>query len=156
MKGSPAVLKVLTDVLTAEMTAINQYVLHASICKDQGLQKLGKKIYDESIDEMRHAQLLIDRILFLEDIPNLQRLFPLNIGRTVKEQFDSDMALEQKAIERLRDGIAICRQEGDITSAVMLEEILKSEEEHLDWIESQLELIDQVGMENYLAQQIHP
>ena len=154
MKGSPEVIKVLKEVLTAELTSINQYVLHASICKNWGLEKIGKKVYDESIDEMRHAQLLIDRILFLEEIPNLQRLFPLKIGNTVKEQLEADMELEIKAIDRLQKGIAVCRQEGDITSAVMLEEILKSEEVHLDWIEAQLELIGQLGIENYLTQQI--
>ena len=154
MKGSKEVLKVLSEVLTAELSAINQYVLHASICKNRGLKTLGQKVYEESIDEMRHAQSLIERILFLEGHPNLQRLFPLKIGKTVPEQFKSDLALEEQAVERLRKGISICREEGDITSANLLEDILKSEEEHIDWLEDQMEVIGQIGLENYLANQV--
>ena len=104
--------------------------------------------------EMRHAQSLIDRILFLEGHPNLQKLFPLKIGKSVLEQLESDKELEQKAIERLQKGIAVCRKDGDAATAILLEEILKSEEEHLDWVEDQLEVIKQIGIENYLAKQV--
>ena len=154
VKGSAKVIKILNDVLMAELTAINQYVLHASMCKNWGLKTIGQKVYEESIDEMKHAQSLIDRILFLDGYPNVQNLFPLNIGKSVLEQLKSDLELEEKAIKRLQEAIPICRAEKDVTSALLLEDILKSEEEHVDWIEDQLEVINQVGIENYLAQQI--
>ena len=154
MKGSPNVIKLLNEVLAAELTAINQYFLHASMCKNWGFKALGEKIYRESIDEMRHAQSLIDRILFLEGHPNLQNQIPFKIGKTVPEQFEYDLKLEEKAVERLQRAIVNCRKENDITSAVLLEDILKGEEEHIDWLEEQIEIIDKVGLDNYLAQQL--
>ena len=119
-----------------------------------GLQKLGDYVYKESIDEMKHADKIIDRVLYLEGVPNVQRLNKVRIGETVKEQFESDMALEHEAIARLNKGIALCRDKGDNGSRALLEEILVSEEEHLDWLEAQMDLIKQTGLENYLAQQI--
>ena len=154
MKGSANVIKLLNDVLAAELTAINQYFLHASMCKNWGFKALWQKAYTESIDEMKHAQSLIDRILFLEGQPNLQNQIPFKIGKTVPDQFKCDLKLEEKAIERLQKAIIACRKEEDITSANLLEDILKGEEEHIDWLEEQLEIIDQIGLENYLAQQL--
>ena len=154
MKGSQNVIKLLNEVLAAELTAINQYFLHASMCKNWGFKTLGEKIYRESIDEMKHAQILIERILFLEGLPNLHNQISAKIGKTVPQQFEFDLKLEEKAVERLQSAITACRKEEDVTSAVLLEEILKSEEEHIDWLEDQLEVIDKVGLENYLTQQI--
>ena len=154
MKGSANVIKLLNEVLAAELTAINQYFLHASMCKNWGFKTLGEKVFKESIDEMKHAQVLIDRILFLEGHPNLHNQIPFNVGKTVPEQLKSDLKLEEKAVDRLQKAITACRKEEDITSAVLLEDILKSEEEHIDWLEDQLEVIDKVGLENYLTQQV--
>lgn len=155
MKGDPKVVKALNEVLTGELTAINQYFLHARMCKSWGYDRIADKVYKESIDEMKHAQALIDRVLFLEGIPNVQKLGDLNIGETVIEQFEADLALEMIAIPRLRNAIKLCYEANDHTSRELLEHILESEEGHVDWIESQLELIKQVGKENYLAEQIH-
>ncbi len=154
MKGSDKVIDLLNEVLTAELTAINQYFIHAKMCGNWGFVRLGKKIRDESIDEMKHADELIERILFLEGIPNLQRLGKVNVGETVKEQFELDLQLEYTAIERLKDGIALCREERDEGSRDMLEHILISEEEHTDWLETQLELMKTLGEQKYLAEQI--
>lgn len=154
MKGSDKVIELLNEVLTAELTAINQYFIHAKMCSNWGYTRLGKKIYAESIDEMKHADQLIERILFLEGVPNVQRLWKVNVGETVREQFELDLKLEYDAIARLRDAIATCRVEKDEVSRDMLEHILTSEEEHTDWLETQLELIKQVGEQNYLSQQI--
>jgi bacterioferritin len=154
MKGSDKVIELLNDVLTAELTAINQYFIHAKTCSHWGYERLGKKIYAESIDEMKHADTLIERILFLDGIPNVQRYWKVNVGETVREQFQLDLELEHAAIARLRDGIALCREEKDEASRDMLEHILISEEEHTDWLETQLGLMDQVGDQNYLAEQI--
>jgi bacterioferritin len=142
--------------LTGELTAINQYFLHARICDNWGYKRLGKKIYEESIDEMRHAQTLIDRILFLDGLPNLQKLGALNIGETVAEQFKADLDLELQAQDKLQRAIASCMQENDHVSRRMLEDILASEQEHIDWLEAQLQLISQMGLQNYLSQQMHP
>jgi bacterioferritin len=154
MKGSDKVIELLNEVLTAELTAINQYFIHAKMCSNWGYKRLGKKIFDESIDEMKHADKLIERILFLEGVPNVQRYWKVNVGETVREQFELDLKLEYDAIARLRDGIATCRSEKDEVTRDMFEHILESEEEHTDWLETQLELIKQVGEQNYLAQQI--
>ena len=154
MKGDPKVIQCLNDVLTAELTAINQYFLHARMCKSWGYEKLGNHIYKESIDEMKHAQSLIDRILFLEGLPNVQKLGTLHIGETVEEQLKSDLQLEMVAVPRLKDGIAACQAAQDHTSRELLEHILESEESHIDWIESQLTIIKDVGIQNYLATQI--
>lgn len=156
MKGSDKVIEQLNEVLTAELTAINQYFIHAKMCKDWGYKRLGDRIYHESIDEMKHADELIERILFLQGVPNVQRYHKITVGETVKEQLELDLKMEYDAVERFRNAIKISRdQERDETSALMLEKMLASEEEHVDWIETQLELIKQVGLENYLSQQIH-
>lgn len=154
MKGDAKVIQALNDILTGELTAINQYFLHARMCTSWGFDKIGKKVYKESIDEMKHAQWLIDRVLFLEGIPNVQKLGTLNIGENVKEQLESDLALEFQAIPRLKTAIALCNDTNDHGSRELLEKILVSEEEHVDWLEAQLNLIQQVGLQNYLAQQI--
>ena len=155
MKGSDKVIELLNEVLTAELTAINQYFIHAKMCSNWGFGRLGKKIYAESIDEMKHADTLIERILFLEGVPNVQRYGKVNVGETVKEQFELDLQLEYAAIERLRNFIATCREEKDEVSRDLLEHILTSEEEHTDWLETQLQLMKQLGESAYLAEQIH-
>lgn len=154
MRGDPAIIEVLNDVLTAELTAINQYFIHAKMCENWGYERLGSYIKHESIDEMKHADQLIDRILFLEGLPNMQRLFPVTVGESVPEQFEVDLKLEYTAVKRLNDGISVCVAAGDNASRALLEGILVSEEEHADWLEAQLELIRQVGEQNYLAQQL--
>jgi bacterioferritin len=154
MRGNDSVIDVLNDVLTAELTAINQYFIHAKMCENWGYARLAEYVRHESIDEMKHADQIIDRILFLEGVPNMQRLNPVKVGETVPEQFDVDLQLEYVAIRRLNDGIATCVAAGDNASRAMLEEILVSEEEHADWLEAQIELIRQVGEAHYLAQQI--
>lgn len=154
-KGNAKVIEVLNEVLTGELTAINQYFLHAEMCRDWGYEKLYAVIRKESIDEMRHAETLIERVLYLEGIPNVQRLGRIRIGETVEEQLKSDLALENEAIPRLQRGVELCTELGDHGTRQLLDAILKSEEEHVDWLEAQLELIDQVGIQNYLASQIH-
>lgn len=156
MKGSDKVIEQLNDVLTAELTAINQYFIHSKMCKDWGYKRLADRIYHESIDEMKHADELIERILFLQGVPNVQRYGKITVGETVKEQLELDLKMEYDAVERFRKAIKVARdEERDETSALLLEKMLASEEEHVDWIETQLELIKQVGLENYLSQQIH-
>jgi bacterioferritin len=154
MKGSDKIIELLNDVLTGELTAINQYFIHAKMCSNWGFLRLGKLIRAESIDEMKHADELIERILFLEGIPNLQRLGKVNVGETVKEQFEIDLALEYAAIKRLKAGVALCREEQDEGSRDMLEHILIAEEEHTDWLETQLGLMKQIGEANYLTEQM--
>ena len=154
MKGDARVIAVLNDVLTNELTAINQYFLHARLCENWGYERLWKKVRAESIDEMQHADKVIQRILYLEGHPNLQKLGKLEIGETVAEQLKSDLALEKRAIPVLNAGIALCRDRGDNGPAELLEEILVDEEEHADWLEAQLTLVEQVGIQNYLAQQV--
>ncbi len=155
--GAPnedAVVKVLNEVLTAELTAINQYFLHGEMCRNWGLMRLYKLGKKHSIDEMKHAEEVMERILYLGGVPNVQRLDKINIGETVPEQLASDRTLETQAIERLNRAVIVCRDAGDNGSRVLVEEILTSEEEHLDWIDAQLDLIKSVGEQNYLAQQI--
>ncbi|BDG07958.1 bacterioferritin [Anaeromyxobacter paludicola] len=154
MKGDPRVIDLLNQVLTNELTAINQYFLHARMCENWGYERLWKKIRHESIDEMKHADALIERLLFLEGLPNLQRLEKINVGETVPEQLKLDLELERTAIPVLNHGIELCRQVGDNGTADLLEDLLESEEEHANWLEAQLTLIDQVGAQNYLAQQV--
>ncbi len=154
MKGNDSVIDVLNDVLTAELTAINQYFIHAKMCENWGYARLAEYVRHESIDEMKHADEIIDRILFLEGVPNMQRLNPVKVGETVPEQFEVDLQLEYVAIRRLNDGIATCVAASDNATRALLEEILVSEEEHADWLEGQIELIRQVGEAHYLAQQI--
>lgn len=155
MKGSDKVIEQLNEVLTAELTAINQYFIHAKMCKDWGYQRLAAHVHHESIDEMKHADEIIERILFLEGIPNVQRYNKITVGETVKEQFELDLKMEYDAVSRFRKAIKVARdEEADETTGLMLEKMLASEEEHVDWLETQLELIKQVGLENYLSQQI--
>ena len=154
MKGSQKVIDLLNDVLTNELTAINQYFLHARLCENWGYERLWHFIKHESIDEMKHADQVIERILFLDGFPNLQRLGQLQIGQTVEEQLRSDLALELRAIPVLNKGIELCRAEGDNGTAELLEEILVDEEEHADWLEAQLTLVQQIGIQNYLAEQV--
>ena len=154
MKGDPGVVRHLNAVLVNELTAINQYFLHARMFRHWGYEALGKHEYEESIDEMKHADRVIERILFLEGVPNLQRLNKLRVGETVKEQLESDLALEHAGIKFLNDGIALARQHGDNGSEELLSDILVDEESHTDWLETQLELIRQLGEPHYLAQQM--
>lgn len=154
MQGNPRIIDLLNEVLTGELTAVSQYFLHAKMCLNWGFERLGKRIYDESLDEMKHAQRLVDRILFLDGLPNLQRLGKLTIGQTVVEILKNDLALELHTVPRLNDGIRLCRGEGDNASEDLLMKILVDSEGHVDWLESQLELVRQAGEQNYLAQQI--
>jgi bacterioferritin len=149
MQGDTRVLEFLNEQLTAELTAINQYFLHAKMQENWGLTKLAKHTRAESIDEMRHAEILTDRILFLAGLPNFQRLFPLRIGETVKEMFDADMLVEVEAVDRLRRGIEYMRSIGDVTSARIFEDILADEEHHIDYLETQLDLINRLGEQLY-------
>ncbi|MEI7703454.1 MAG: bacterioferritin [Deltaproteobacteria bacterium] len=154
MKGDPKIIALLNDVLCNELTAINQYFLHARMCQNWGYERLWKKVRAESIDEMQHADQVIERILYLDGLPNLQKLGKLEIGETVLEQLKSDLAVEKRAIPTLNAGIPLCREKGDAGTAELLEEILVDEEEHADWLEAQLHLVEQVGIQNYLAEQI--
>jgi bacterioferritin len=155
MQGNPQIIDLLNEVLTGELTAINQYFLHSRICKNWGYQKLGNYIYKESIDEMKHADKLIERILYLEGLPNVQRLSKVQVGQSVAEIFKNDYAVELVAVPLLQKGIKLCRDLGDNGSEALLMHILQAEEEHVDWLEAQFDLIKQVGEQNYLAQQIH-
>ena len=150
MQGDARVIEFLNDQLTAELTAINQYFLHAKLQENWGLTKLAKHTKAESIDEMRHAEILTDRIIFLEGLPNYQKLFPLRIGENVKEMFESDMMIEVEAVERLRAGIAHMTEVGDHTSKRLFEAILADEEHHVDYLETQLSLLDKLGEALYL------
>ena len=154
MKGDPRIIDLLNECLTGELTAVNQYFLHARMCKNWGYDHLAKKIYEESIDEMKHADKLIERVLFLEGLPNLQRLGKLAIGTGVIEILRSDLALEMTNPPRLNQGIKLCRDVGDNATEDLLTRILVDSEHHVDWLESQLELVTQVGDAHYLAQQI--
>ena len=154
MKGVKEVVDVLNEVLAAELVAINQYFLHAKMCRNWGFNGLADKSREESIEEMKHAEALIDRILFLEGLPNLQRLDKLRIGQTVPEQLRSDLELEYMAVTRLNDAIVLCRQKNDNATEMLLSKILVSEEDHIDWLEAQLHLVEQVGEKAYLAEQI--
>lgn len=155
MKGDDKIIEILNEVLTAELTAINQYFVHGEMCENWGFERLHGVIRKHSIGEMKHAEHVIERILFLEGVPNVQRLGKINIGETVHEQLKIDLALELDAIPRLNQGIEACRVADDNNTRHLLEEILEDEEEHIDWIEAQLALIEQVGIQNYLTQQIH-
>jgi bacterioferritin len=154
MKGSKKVIDLLNDVLAAEITAVSQYWVHARMCENWGYERLWKKIRAEAIDEMKHADELTARILFLDGLPNLQALGKITIGENVKEQLELDLAMELHAVKRFNDGIAACVAEGDNGSRELLEKMLVSEEGHIDWLEAQLSLIAQLGEQNYLAEQI--
>ena len=154
MQGDKQVIVHLNKILRNELTAINQYFLHSRMLKDWGLSRLGHYEYEESIDEMKHADRLIERILFLEGLPNLQDIGKLLIGQDVKEILECDLKLEEIAIPDLREAIAHCESVRDYVSREILEDILESEEEHVDWLETNLALIDRVGIENYQQSQM--
>ena len=155
MKGDPQVISYLNRILTNELTAINQYFLHARLLKHWGLQRLAKKIYEESIDEMKHADKMIERILFLEGLPNLQDLHKLNIGETVPEMFTADLGVEKLARETLIEAMAHAESVRDYETRNILGHLLEDTEEHLDWIETQLDLIDRVGLTAYQQEQLY-
>ena len=155
MQGNDEIIELLNEVLTAELTAINQYFVHSKMCANWGYDRLAAHGREESIDEMKHADIVIDRILYFDGVPNMQRLFPVRVGETVDEQLQVDLELEYAAVERLNNGIAVCVGKGDNGTRELLTEILVSEEDHIDWIETQQETIRQIGLVQYLAQQLH-
>jgi bacterioferritin len=155
MEGDPQVIEALNEVLTAELTAINQYFIHHKMCENWGYAKLSKKKREESIDEMKDADAIIERILYLDGVPNMQRMHPVRVGENPIEQHKLDLAVETEAIGRLNRGIALCREKGDNGSRDLLEAVLKGEEESADWLEAQLHIVDEIGAAAYLAEQIH-
>jgi bacterioferritin len=154
MRGDQDVITLLNEVLTAELTAVNQYFIHAMMCRNWHYERLAEHSRKESIEEMKHAQEIIERILFLEGVPNMQRYFKIEVGPTVPEQHRFDLGVERAAVARLNAGLEACRAKGDNGSRLILERILKEEEEHIDWLEAQLGQIEEIGLPNYLAQQI--
>jgi bacterioferritin len=155
MRGNDKVHKYLSEALKAELTAINQYFLHGKMCDNWGYLRLGAQYRKESIEEMVHAEKLIDRILFLEGTPNMTDIGKINVGANVKAQFESDLALETHAVKHLNEAIQVATEVGDNASRALFEDILVDEEEHVDYLEGQLHAIDEMGIENYLAQQLH-
>jgi bacterioferritin len=155
MKGNEEIIDLLNQLLTNELTAINQYFIHAKMCENWGYQRLAQKVRAESIDEMKHADLVISRILFLDGVPNVQRYHKIRVGETVKEQLECDLQVEYAAIAFLNKGIEAARKAGDNATEDLMTKILVGEEDHTDWLETQLELIRQVGEQNYLAQQMN-
>jgi bacterioferritin len=155
MQGDAQVIEALNDVLSAELTAINQYYIHYKMCENWGYQRLAKHKRDESIDEMKDADAIIARILYFDGVPNMMRLNPVRVGENPVEQHKLDLAVETEAIARLNKAIALCREKADNGTRELLEGILKGEEEAADWLEGQLHIIEEVGAENYLAEQIH-
>jgi bacterioferritin len=154
MQGKKTVIDALNAGLTVELTAINQYFVQAKMCRNWGLNRLGAKHYHESLGEMKHAELLIDRIIFLDGVPEIARYDVIRVGTSVKEQFDYDLALEMKGVRTYNEAIALCIQESDSGSRELFAEILVESEEHVDWLESQLDLIAKMGIENYLVTQV--
>ena len=155
MQGDPQIIEALNEVLTAELTAINQYFIHHKMCENWGYRKLSHRKREESIEEMKHADDVIERLLFLEGVPNMQRLSPVSVGEDPIEQHELDLALEVKACSRLNEAIALCRDKADNRTRELLEEILENEEESVDWLEAQLHLVNEVGKERYLAEMIN-
>jgi bacterioferritin len=155
VQGDPEIIEALNDVLTAELTAINQYFIHHKMCENWGYEKLSHKKREESIGEMKDADRIIGRILFFDGVPNMQRLFPVRVGEDAIEQHKLDLAVETEAIARLNTAIALCRDKADNGTRDMLEEILHGEEAGADWLEAQLHIVDEIGKEAYLAEQIH-
>jgi bacterioferritin len=152
VRGDDEIIALLNEQLTSELTAINQYFLHSKMQANWGFTRLAEHTRRESIEEMQHAEKITDRILFLEGLPNYQRLFSLRVGQTVREQFTSDLAIELEVVDRLRPGIKMCREKGDTTTANLFEEILRDEEQHIDYLETNLELIEKLGEQLYLSQ----
>ena len=155
MQGDQDILDALNEVLTSELTAINQYFIHHKMCEDWGYERLSQQKRHESIEEMRHADQVISRILFLNGVPNMQRMFPVKVGEDAIEQHQLDLALEVEACLRLNKAITLCRDKHDNGTRELLEGILKQEEEGIDWLEAQLHIISEIGRERYLSQQIH-
>jgi bacterioferritin len=154
VRGHERVIALLNDVLTAELTAINQYFIHAKMCENRGYHRLATRLREESFGEMKHADRLIERVLYLEGVPNMQRLGKVNVGETVPEQLRLDLELERAALVTLNEGIETSRSLGDNGSRHLLEDILRSEEDHVNWIEAQFAQIQQMGEAHYLAQQV--
>ena len=154
MKAKQGVIELLNKVLTADLTAINQYFVHAKMCDNWGYERLHHKVRERSIDEMKDADELISHILYLEGVPNVQRMNTVHIGETVSEQLKLDLKAEQEMLALLSEGVAHCTKVGDFTTRHMFEDMAKDVDEHIDWIETQMETIKQVGLENYLAEQI--
>ena len=154
MKGNDEVITVLNEVLTSELTAINQYFIHSKMCEDWGFHKLAAKKREESIEEMKHADIIIARILFLDGVPNMQRYFPVKVGEDAIEQHRVDLEVEYDAVKRLNAGIATCSEKSDNGTRELLETILQQEEEGIDWLEAQLHLVEMIGKERYLAEQL--
>lgn len=154
MRGKPKVVAELNLALKEELTAINQYFLHAEMCENWGYEKLGEFIKKQSIDEMKHAETLIERILFLDGTPNMTELMQLEIGQNVKAQLENDLRLEVSAVAQYNRAVKIAREEGDNTSRELFEKILKDEEQHVDWLEAQLHMIKEMGYERYLSRQM--
>jgi len=155
VQGDAQVIEALNEVLTAELTAINQYFIHHKMCENWGYQRLSSKKREESIGEMKDADRIIERILYFDGVPNMQRMNPVRVGEDPIEQHRLDLAVETEAIERLNKAIALCREKGDNGSRELLEEILHGEEDGADWLEAQLYIVEQIGAERYLAEQIH-
>ena len=154
MKGDQAVIDVLNEVLTAELTGINQYFIHAMMCHNWRYERLAKHARQESIEEMKHAEEIIDRVLYLEGVPNMQRYLKINVGQNVPEQHQFDLQLERDAVARFNTGIELARGKGDNGTRALLEKMLADEEQHVEWLEAQLQQIQEIGIANYLAQQI--
>src|SRR5690242_16082459 len=154
MKGDPKIIALLNEVLKAELTAINQYFLHAEMCENWGYERMAKLVRKESIEEMVHAEKLMERILYLDGTPNMSDYFKINIGATLEAQIRNDLQLEYDAVKRLNDGIKLCVAQGDNGSRELAEKILSDEEHHIDWLEAQIHAISEMGIQNYLAQQL--
>lgn len=154
MRGDPEIIELLNEVLTSELTAINQYFIHYKLSKNWGYARLAQKKREESIEEMKHADEVIERVIFLDGVPNMQRLFPVKVGENAIEMNELDLALELEAVDRLRRGIGKCLEKGDAVSRELLEKILREEEDAIDWLETQHSLVKELGKERYLAEQI--
>lgn len=155
MKAKEGVINLLNKILTADLTAINQYFVHAKMCENWGYERLHNTVQKRSVDEMKDAEQLIEHILYLEGVPNVQRLNTVHVGETVPEQFKADLKAEQEMLAILSEGVVHCAKVGDFTTRHMLEDMAKDVDAHIDWIETQQELMEQVGLENYLSEQIH-
>ena len=154
MKAKEGIIELLNKILTAELTVINQYFIHSKMCENWGYERLHHKVCERSMSEMKDAENLIEHILYLEGVPNMQRLGTVTVGETVPEQFKADLKAEMEMVKTLTDGINHCAKVGDFTTRHMLEDMVKDEDAHIDWIETQLDTIKQVGLENYLSEQI--